>query len=128
MTSSTLWKEIEIGEIAKFSSGTTRPSNTVKEYSNEFNIPVYGGNGILGYSNEYIFEKPQLIIGRVGEYCGCVHITKEKSWITDNALYMKEYSPENDLIFLKYCFQYLNLNKYSNKMGQPLITQSIISK
>ena len=27
---------------------------------------VYGGNGIMGKHNKYMFEEPKLIIGRVG--------------------------------------------------------------
>jgi len=38
---------------------------------------VYGGNGVNGRHSEYMFEQPQLIIGRVGVYCGAVHITSK---------------------------------------------------
>ena len=40
---------------------------------------VYGGNGINGFHNEYFIKEPNIVIGRVGEYCGAVHITKPKS-------------------------------------------------
>ena len=49
---------------------------------------VYGGNGINGTHNEYMLNDPTIVIGRVGEYCGSIHITKPKSWITDNGLYI----------------------------------------
>ena len=88
---------------------------------------TYGGNGILGYSNEIFLNKTTLILGRVGEYCGCTHLTQDMSWITDNALYVKEQKRDVNLIFIKNYFEYLNLNQYSNKMGQPLITQGIIN-
>ena len=40
-------------------------------------IPIYGGNGVLGYSDKSNYENT-LIIGRVGAYCGSVHIEKDK--------------------------------------------------
>jgi len=122
------WNEVEIGDIAKFSSGKSRPENTTKKRSAVMNIPVYGGNGVLGYTDSWLFDCKKIILGRVGEHCGCAHITEEESWISDNALYLKEAECEFSKVFLKNCFQLLNLNQHSNKMGQPLITQSIISK
>jgi type I restriction enzyme S subunit len=73
------WAVVRIGDIFKFSSGKTRPKNTAKKRTEELNIPVYGGNGILGYSNKIFLNRITLILGRVGEYCGCAHITEEES-------------------------------------------------
>jgi hypothetical protein len=52
---------VRIGDIFKFSSGKTRPKNTAKERTEELNIPVYGGNGILGYSNQIFLNRITLI-------------------------------------------------------------------
>ena len=120
------WENVKIGDIFKFSSGKSRPKIISKEKTEEFNIPVYGGNGILGYSDKILLNNPTLILGRVGEYCGCAHLTETNSWISDNALYAKECNRDVDLVFMKNCLEYMNLNQYSNKMGQPLITQGII--
>lgn len=122
------WEVVRIGDIFKFSSGKSRPKNTVKEKANHLSIPVYGGNGILGYTDKVFLTAITLILGRVGEYCGCVHLTESISWISDNALYAKEHFKDVDLIFVKNCFEWMNLNQYSNKMGQPLITQGIINE
>lgn len=121
------WEVVRIGDIFKFSSGKSRPKNTAKERTEELNIPVYGGNGILGYTNQIFQNRRTFILGRVGEYCGCAHLTEERSWISDNALYAKEQIQDVDLVFIRSCFEFLNLNQYSNKMGQPLITQGIIN-
>lgn len=101
------WKVQSIGETFKFSSGKSRPKNTSKEKTDVLNIPVYGGNGILGYTDQIFTKDRHLILGRVGEYCGCVHLTANSSWISDNALYGKEKLTNDDLFFLKYCFSLL---------------------
>jgi len=121
------WEVVRIGDVFKFSSGKSRPKNISKVKTEELIIPVYGGNGILGYSDKIFLNKTTLILGRVGEYCGCTHLTQGMSWITDNALYVKEQKRDVNLVFIKNCFEYLDLNQYSNKMGQPLITQGIIN-
>ena len=67
------------------------------------------------------------MIGRVGEYCGSIHLTEKKSWITDNGLYPVEYFKDVDTYFLKENLNYANLNHYARKTGQPSISQSSIS-
>ncbi|MGN0007627.1 MAG: restriction endonuclease subunit S [Alistipes sp.] len=44
--------------------------------------PVYGGNGIVGYHNEYNLEGNNIIIGRVGALCGNVRNVVGKAFIT----------------------------------------------
>lgn len=122
------WNVVEIGDVFKFTSGKTKPKDTQPIPTDAQNIPVYGGNGILGYTTQHLLEESTLILGRVGEYCGCAHLTAPISWVTDNALYTKEEKIPVNRCFVRDHFEYLNLNKYSNKMGQPLITQGIINR
>lgn len=53
--------------------------------------PAYGGNGIAWKSRKYLIDNPTIIIGRVGAYCGNVRTTHGKVWISDNAIYIKEF-------------------------------------
>jgi type I restriction enzyme S subunit len=115
------WEVVKLGEIFELKSGMTKPIDT-----SEFgNYPVYGGNGILGYTNEKNFNIETIIIGRVGEYCGSVYIANE-GWVTDNALYVVAKKIGYNNIFLCYLLKYLNLNQFSAETGQPLMTQTII--
>ena len=122
------WEVVEIGDTFKFTSGKSKPKDTAPEPSDNRIVPVYGGNGILGYSAKRLLNEKVLILGRVGEYCGCAHLTTPTSWVTDNALYAKEKKRPINLKYARTHFEYLNLNQYSNKMGQPLITQGIINR
>ena len=47
-----------------------------------------GGNGIMGYYDNYNIDEECLVIGRVGA-CGFVKRSTEKKFITDNALILK---------------------------------------
>jgi len=89
-------------------------------------FPVYGGNGVNGHHSAYLFESPTLVIGRVGAYCGAIHITEPKSWVTDNALYIKELLKPIDLKFLAISLRAINLNQYAKVGGQPSVSQSTV--
>lgn len=121
------WEIISLKNVLKLSSGKTRPKNLKDSPEGEFSHPVYGGNGIIGYSKKHLIDSKTIAIGRVGAYCGSIYATNNKSWITDNALYVKEFINENvDFNFLTHVLRILNLNKLKKKGGQPLISQSIV--
>lgn len=111
------WVWTRLGEIISVHSGEGLTSYQMDQ-SGIF--PVYGGNGITGYHNKFMFEESKLIIGRVGAKCGSVHITLPKCWITDNALIV-DFSPI-DMKFLFYILGNLNLNRFSVSTAQPVIS------
>lgn len=69
------------GDIIAFSNGKKRPIENG-------NIPVYGGNGILEYTNTSNAENC-IVIGRVGAYCGNVFLCSQPCWVSDNAIQAK---------------------------------------
>ena len=89
-------------------------------------FPIYGGNGISGYSDEYNIDKPTIVIGRVGFYCGSIHYVKSKAWVTDNAFITSIYGNVYDIDFLYYLLTYCNLRQYSNSTAQPVISGKTI--
>jgi type I restriction enzyme S subunit len=114
------WVSITLGEIISISSGKGLTKANRRDEGEYF---VYGGNGITGKHNEYLFEEEKLIIGRVGVHCGNTHITKPKSWITDNAFVVSFDEERIDLKFLHHLLKVSNLNKYASSTAQPVISQ-----
>lgn len=110
-----------LGELVKLKSGNFLPSH---EMAGTGGVLVYGGNGVNGEHDIAMFEEAKLVIGRVGAYCGAVHLTKPHSWITDNALYVSELSPLVRLEYLAFALTQANLNQYSSQSGQPLVSAS----
>ena len=87
-------------------------------------FPVYGGNGITWYTDIPLVKKPTIIIGRVGAYCGNVRMVNVPVWITDNAIYIKEFKTrELNLHFLLMLMKYMKFSNYADYSGQPKITQ-----
>ncbi len=116
------WPLVELSEVLELSSGNFLSA----EMRINGPFPVYGGNGINGHHSEYMFEKPTVVIGRVGAYCGAVHLTEPKSWVTDNALYVKNLLRPVDLKFLEILLRSLNLNQFAKVGGQPSISQTTV--
>lgn len=117
------WENFRLERIFKLKSGNSLPAHKI--VAGDF--PVYGGNGIVAYHNDFMVNEPTIVIGRVGEYCGSIHLSASKAWITDNGLYPIEYFKKIDSGFLKEFLFFANLNDYARKTGQPSISQSSIS-
>ena len=75
------WRECNLGDIATFRNGKSSPQR-----NGSYSYPVYGSNGIIGYSNKANSSGCTVIIGRVGSYCGTVYYSKNECWVTDNAI------------------------------------------
>jgi type I restriction enzyme M protein len=113
---------VKLENVFKLTSGKFLPK---KDFV-EGNYLVYGGNGVTGNHNEYFVENETIVIGRVGEYCGAVHLTKPKCWVTDNCLMVAEYLIDVDQRYLLRILNEANLNQYAKVGGQPSLSQSSI--
>ncbi len=111
-----------LGNVLSLSNGKSSP-----ERSDNLPYPVYGGNGVIGFSNEANSNPSTIIIGRVGSYCGSVHFSNSSCWVTDNAIRAKAMNG-NDPRFLFYMLHTLHLNNFRVGSGQPLLNQTILSQ
>lgn len=105
-------------EIISFSNGKKRPDTEGK-------VSVYGGNGILSYTDKSNAENC-VIIGRVGAYCGSLYLSVEPCWISDNAIKAKAKN-SNSQMFIYYLLQELALSNRHIGTSQPLLTQGILN-
>jgi type I restriction enzyme S subunit len=112
------WKEVELCNIAKFKNGKSRPKT-------EGQIPIYGGNGILGYSSEFNADGKSIIIGRVGAYCGSLYYEDDEVWVSDNAILAKGVSIEF-VHFLFFLLKTHDLNSMAEGSSHPLLTQTLL--
>ena len=111
------WTWCRLGNLISITSG----ENLTSKQMHNGKIPVYGGNGITGYhSKANIFEET-IVIGRVGYYCGSIHLTPCQAWVTDNA-FITQYSKLLNRDFLIYLLTALNLGKCCNATAQPVVS------
>lgn len=117
------WKVSPIKWYASIKSGENLSANEIESIKDKnFCYPVYGGNGILGYSKNFNLKNSAIIIGRVGALCGNVHKVKDLSWISDNALVLNIDISVLSLDYISLCLGARDLNKLADKNAQPLIT------
>ena len=115
------WEEFSFGELIKLQSGDYLPS----KYMINGKYPVYGGNGIAGYHNQYNRDGGKIVIGRVGALCGNVHYITTPFWLTDNGfevLLLKNI--DIDFKYLSFYLNFLELGKYARQTAQPVISNS----
>lgn len=93
------------------------------EHSGRF--PVYGGNGVMGYSDRSNRNQDTLVVGRVGALCGNVHYAKAPFFVTDNALVLSLKS-DVSLDWLQFALRNLRLRDLSQSSAQPVITATTV--
>ena len=115
------WRESSLDDLLSFANGKSSPRR-----SNSLPHPVYGSNGIIGFSNEANAEKNTIIVGRVGSYCGSLYYSDRGCWVTDNAIRANAIDG-HEARFLFFLLQTLRLNDRRAGSGQPLLNQTILS-
>lgn len=111
----------EVKKVKHFGRIRSGDSITNSELLDEGLYEVFGGNGLMGFSNYFNVEGDTIVIGRVGALCGNVRYINEKKWISDNALVLKlvgglDYQYAQQLLAIA------DLNKLNSSNAQPLIT------
>lgn len=113
------WQDFSFSQIIKLKSGDNLPAKSFVEGA----YPVYGGNGIAGYHNQYNKEGGQIVIGRVGALCGNVRFIESPFWLTDNGFeVILNKEQKMDLLFLTYLLNFCNLRQYARQAAQPVIS------
>lgn len=79
------WCRAEVGELLDLRYGKGLKAS---ERLDDGPVPVFGSNGIVGYSDIALTDKPAVIIGRKGS-AGALNICDGPSWTTDVAYYVE---------------------------------------
>ncbi len=80
--------------------------------------PVYGGNGLRGYTSDYSHNGAFVLIGRQGALCGNVHIARGKFWATEHAV-VATHDTDQNVLWFGAILTTMNLNQYSIAAAQP---------
>ena len=118
------WKIVKLGSLFTFRNGK-RPSRILE---NDM-VPIYGANGIMGYTNTALLDRDYvIIIGRVGA-SGKVHLAGGKIWVRDNAIYGELYDRNRIYpVFAYFFLSFINLERYASKTTHPIIKQSFLKE
>ena len=105
-----------MGEVAQeFKSGNSLKADEI-DITGDY--PVYGGNGLRGYTSTYNHDGEYALIGRQGALCGNMNYSVGKAYFTEHAVVVKA-DENNDTRFLYYMLDTMNLGQYSDQSAQP---------
>lgn len=108
----------------RFNSGK---NITEEKISDSGQYPVYGGNGLRGYTNTSNFNGECILIGRQGAKCGNVRYFNGEGYMTDHAIVGVCKSNHNTQ-FMNYALASLNLNRLSGQAAQPGLSVGMLKK
>ena len=118
------WETVQLGEVAKLYQSETLAKQDLEGGEN----PVYGANGIIGWTNKSNHRTSQVVVACRG-VCGMVNYTKPISWINGNSMVLN--IDENETInkqYFYYAVSQISFEKIVSGSAQPQITRKPLSK
>ena len=115
------WPRRRLGEVCEFESGQFISRSDILSNGS---VPVYGANGVIGYTSDACFQEPRIVVGRVGS-CGAVNRTDGPAWITDNTLICRP-TELADFGYIAWFLMSVDFGMLRSSSIQPLITQSTL--
>ena len=112
----TSWTDRTLAELCcEFRSGRNISATHIHE-TGEY--PVYGGNGIRGYCEQYSHDGEYVVVGRQGALCGNVRLIQGQNYLSEHAIAVRA-NEENETKFLLYLLDFMKLGQYSDQGAQP---------
>lgn len=119
------WQESRLERLcSNFKSGSTITSNSI---TNIGDYPVYGGNGLRGYTASYTHNGHFVLIGRQGALCGNINEVHGKSFISEHAIVIGN-NELSSIEWPKHKLHQMNLNRYSESSAQPGLSVSKLKR
>ena len=110
------WEQRKLGECCReFKSGSFISASDIGDVGK---YPVYGGNGLRGFSAEYNHDGEFALIGRQGALCGNMNYSVGRAYFTEHAIAVQA-NKTADTKFLYYLLRKMNLGQYSDQSAQP---------
>ncbi|MEC4841100.1 restriction endonuclease subunit S [Mycobacteroides chelonae] len=118
------WTPTPLKLLATMKNGDSITSEAIED-SGEY--PVYGGNGLRGFTARYTHQGERVLIGRQGALCGNIHLVSGQYWASEHAIVTTP-EPATSARWLAYALRVMDLGQYSQAAAQPGIAADVIGK
>jgi type I restriction enzyme S subunit len=121
-------REVSLGDVCEIKQGRYLAPNQMEPIPTEESfVPVVGGNGVLGYSDQSTFSFPVPLVTCRGSKCGLMQWAEPPTWISNNAMavYFKENQGDN--FFLHQYLLNSSFDDVTTGSAQPQITVTNLS-
>lgn len=114
------WKITQLNKCLNIYYGIDQ--NLIKTESGKY--PILGSGGIIGKTDQYLSDKPSVLIGRVGTINNPIYI--DIPFWTINTLFYTTFSRENNPKFFYYLFCIIDWKNLNSASGVPRLDKKDI--
>ncbi|SPH23897.1 Type-1 restriction enzyme EcoKI specificity protein [Defluviimonas aquaemixtae] len=117
------WDVAPLGAICAMKSGEGITSASIRDFGP---FPVFGGNGLRGFTTRFTHDGDFALVGRQGALCGNVYGVSGRFFASEHAVVV---TPQNgtSIAWLTRVLKRMELNQYSESSAQPgLSVQKIL--
>ena len=118
------WEVKKLGDLMSMKSGDAITSASIQQ---EGDYPVFGANGLRGFTSSFNRDDECTLVGRQGALCGVVTHTVGKIFASEHAIVCKA-TTHNCQRFISHRLDYADLNKVSESSAQPGLSVEKIKK
>jgi type I restriction enzyme S subunit len=119
------WSTFKFEDICVAKQGKYLAKEKMTEVPDEESyFAVWGGNGIRGYSCNYMYEEPVVVLTCRGSNCGLIDLTLAKAWVSNISFAC---TPRlGSVNFLHLLLSSINFSDCTSGSAQPQITYTSI--
>jgi type I restriction enzyme S subunit len=114
------WGVKRLGDMLTIRHG--KPQHAVVKPNGKY--PILGTGGIMAWTDEYLYDKPSVMIGRKGTI-DLPRYMDTPFWTVDTLFY-SEVFPDSDAKFLYYYFWLIDWYRYNESSGVPSMIASTV--
>ena len=117
------WTVRPVGDFAELRGGKQLQKERITAFGA---VPVFGGAGVMGFTDEHNAEGFVISVGRVGAYCGQFFSHRGKAWINNNASLIRPH----DWVSGEWLFQSLrhaDIDVIKKGAAQPFVSNTDVA-
>jgi type I restriction enzyme S subunit len=118
------WEVCALKRIVRMQSGEAITAERIEEAGG---YPVFGGNGMRGFTSEFTHDGNFVLIGRQGALCGNINYGRGKFWASEHAVVASAVK-QIDTVWLGEMLRSMNLNQYSVSAAQPGLSVDLVGR
>jgi type I restriction enzyme S subunit len=117
------WDILKLKRIASLKSGEFITGDSI---TSDGEFPVFGGNGLRGYTSSFTHDGDHVLIGRQGALCGNINYATGRFWASEHAVVVT-IREGYQVRWLGELLDVMNLNKLSQSAAQPGLAVEVIA-
>jgi type I restriction enzyme S subunit len=118
------WGTCALKRVVAMQSGESITGEAIEESGD---YPVFGGNGLRGYTSAFTHDGHFALIGRQGALCGNINYATGRFWASEHAVVATPIKPIST-IWLGELLRAMNLNQYSVAAAQPGLSVDLVGR